>query len=195
MTLTSIALFCGSAWGNSPKYSELAHQFGTQCAYRNLVLYYGGACVGLMDVAAKATLSRNGVVVGVSPTFFSKDIVRPEEITSFIPVETMSERKQLLEEKADAFVALPGAFGTMDELFELITDAQLGLHHKPVAILNAFGFYDHLLAQLQVFLNEGFLRPFHYDLLVVATTVEDLFEKLARYENSNDAAWLKKIKN
>lgn len=195
MNLNSIALFCGSAWGNHSNYSKIAHDFGKRCANEDIILYYGGACVGLMDVAAKATLANNGTVIGVSPTFFSRDIVQPEMITEFIAVKTMSERKQLLEEKADAFVALPGGFGTMDELFEIITDAQLGLHNKPVAVLNAFGYYDLLIQQLIHFKNEGFLKPFHHDLLIVADTIDVLFEKLKKYQNSNSNDWLKQIKN
>ena len=106
----------------------------------------------------------------------------------------MSERKQLLESSADGFVILPGSYGTMDEFFEMMTDAQLGLHSKPIAIVNAEGYYDHLIAQLERFKADGFLRPFHYNLLIVANNLDELFDKLDRYENSNDPEWLKLIK-
>jgi len=91
-------------------------------------------------------------------------------------------------------VALPGSYGTMDEFFEVLTDAQLGLHHKPVALLNAFGYYNPLIQQLEIFQKEGFLRDFHFDLLIVASTLEELFDKLEHYENSNNRHWLDKIK-
>jgi len=109
-------------------------------------------------------------------------------------VDSMSERKQMMERSADAFVSLPGSYGTMDEFFEVITDAQLGLHHKPVAILNAFDYYTPLIQQLEIFKKEGFLRDFHFDLLIVATTLDELFCKLEQYKNSNDRHWLDKIK-
>ena len=109
-----------------------------------------------------------------------------------VRVKSMSERKQMMERVADAFVALPGSFGTMDELFEILTDAQLGLHKKPIVILNALGYYDFLLEQLDRFEKAGFLRPFHHGLLMSATSVDEVFDKIATYENPNDEAWLAK---
>ena len=194
MELSSVALFCGSSSGKDPKYAEIAREFGNKCADLNLVMYYGGAGIGLMWEAAGTLLKRNGKVIGVAPSFFSLNTVLNSTISQMILVDTMSERKQLLEKSADAFVILPGSYGTMDEFFEVITDAQLGLHAKPVAILNAFGYYDALIALLNNFKEEGFLRPFHYDLFVVSDTVNGLFEKLVQYENSNDHQWLSKIK-
>src|SRR5574344_794541 len=146
-SIHSLALFCGSSCGNSPRFIQLAKDFGKKCA--------------------------------------------EQKLTKLILVKTMSERKQLLEKIADAFVIFPGSFGTMDELFEIITDAQLGLHAKPIVILNVLGYYDHLLQQLDTFRNEGFLRPCHYDLLHVATSVDELFDKIRNYSNSNDLEWIK----
>jgi len=193
--LESIALFCGASSGNDVKYSELAADFGAECARRGLTLYYGGARVGLMQAAAQGALNLGGTVIGVTPTFFSKDVVQADNITWLIHVGSMGERKQFLEKNADCFVALPGAFGTMDELFELLTDAELGLHHKPVAILNTFGFFDHVIAQINHFHDEGFLKKCHLDLLVVASSLDELFLKLENYNNTNDSDWLKKIRN
>ena len=193
--LKSVALFCGASSGNDVKYSELAAQFGEECANRGLVLYYGGARVGLMNSAAQAALKAGGTVIGVTPTFFSKDVVQADNITELIHVSSMSERKQLLEKSADCFVAIPGAFGTMDEFFELLTDAELGLHHKPVALLNTFGFYNPLIAQLELFMKEGFLKKCHFDLLIIANSVSELFYKIENYNNTNDHKWLEHIKN
>jgi uncharacterized protein (TIGR00730 family) len=194
MKINSIALFCGSADGCDPKYKELATAFGLWCAQHQITLYYGGAALGLMKAAADACRTHNGKVVGIAPNFFSNSTVIDTTLDVLHLVDSMSERKQMLEKSADAFVALPGAYGTMDEFFEVLTDAQLGLHHKPVALLNAFGYYEPLIQQLEIFKKEGFLRDFHFDLLIVAATLEELFDKLERYENSNDRHWLDKIK-
>lgn len=190
--LSSVALFCGSCSGNGEKYVQLAAAFGAKCAELNLTLYYGGARLGLMQAAAEAALARSGKVIGVMPELFADDVVVANNITEMIKVKSMSERKQTLERLADAFVALPGSFGTMDELFEILTDAQLGLHSKPIVILNAFGYYDHLIKQVDKFMEEGFLRPFHRGLLLVATSVDEVFDKLESYQNPNDQAWLDK---
>jgi uncharacterized protein (TIGR00730 family) len=192
--INSIALFCGSADGFNSKYKEVAAAFGKWCGLHQITLYYGGAALGLMKAAADACRANKGKVVGIAPSFFSNSTVIDTTLEELHLVDSMSERKQMLERDADALVALPGSYGTMDEFFEVLTDAQLGLHHKPVAILNVFGYYSPLIEQLKIFKNEGFLRDFHFDLLIVATTLEELYDKLERYENSNDRNWLDKIK-
>ncbi|MDY6326572.1 MAG: TIGR00730 family Rossman fold protein [Bacteroidales bacterium] len=191
----SLALYCGSSAGKNPAYAEEARKFGRLCAKRGITIYYGGGSIGLMGAAAEASLEEGGKVIGVAPRFFKEGAVLATNLTEMIIVDSMSERKQLLEEKADAFVVFPGGYGTMDELFEMITDAQLGLHSKPVAVYNYLGFYDHLLKQLDKFMEEGFLRPFHHSLLVTANDLDELFRKLENYENSNDRSWLDKIKH
>ena len=185
-------MFCGSCDGKGDRYVRLAADFGARCADYGLTLYYGGARLGLMRVAAEASMERGGRVVGIMPSIFTDDVVVADNATEMMRVASMSERKQMMERVADAFVALPGSFGTMDELFEILTDAQLGLHQKPVVIINAFGYYDFLLNQLSRFEKEGFLRPFHHGLLLVATSVDEVFEKIAGYQNPNDEAWLAK---
>lgn len=189
--ISSVALFCGSACGHDERFVQLAEQFGRKCAEKKLILYYGGAKLGLMNAAAEAAMSSGGTVVGVTPDFFSEDTVVAQNISKLIWVKTMSERKQMLEKMADAFVIFPGSFGTMDELFEMITDAQLGLHYKPIVILNVLGYYDALLAQIRKFRDEGFLRPCHYDLLHEANSIDELFDKIANYQNSNDLEWVR----
>ncbi len=195
MKYKNIALYCGSSTGNNPAYAEEASKFGSMCAERGITIYYGGGSIGLMGAAAQASLDKGGNVVGVAPKFFKEGEVLANNLTEMIIVESMSQRKQLLEEKSDAFVVFPGGYGTMDELFEMITDAQLGLHNKPVAIYNYLGFYDFLLKQLDRFLEEGFLRPFHHSLLITATNLDELFNKLDNYVNTNDISWLEKIKH
>lgn len=195
MKINSIALFCGSSTGNNPKYAQLAYDFGKYCAEKKLVLFYGGGAIGLMGAAAQGSMENGGTVIGIAPTFFKKGLVLSDNITQMIYVQTMSERKQLLETNADAFVALPGGYGTMDELFEVITDAQLGIHHKPIALFNPNGFFDLLIAQLNHFQDEGFLRDFHRKLLIDASSLEDLFVALEQYENTNNQTWLEKIRH
>jgi len=195
MKYKSVALFCGSASGNNPKYAELAREFGKQLAQHGVTLYYGGGCIGLMGEAANGVMENGGKVIGVAPDFFKSGEVLAENITEMIYVKTMSERKQLLERESDAFVIFPGGYGTMDELFEVITDAQLGLHSKPVVVFNPNGYYDALLALLERFCEDGFLRPFHRGLLTSATTLDELFEQLDKYENTNDHTWLDKVKH
>lgn len=195
MKYSSLALYCGSSQGNNPYFVELAAEFGKRCAEKDITLYYGGAAIGLMVAASKAARDNGGRVVGIAPDFFSSGTVLDMSLgENLILVNSMSERKQMLEEKADGFVILPGSYGTMDEFFEMMTDAQLGLHQKPVALVNADGYYDHLVTQLDRFRQDGFLRPFHYDLLIVARDLDELFYKLDHYENSNDRNWLDKIK-
>ncbi|MBO4646245.1 MAG: TIGR00730 family Rossman fold protein [Bacteroidales bacterium] len=188
--ISSLALFCGSSDSCSSSYRVLAADLGRGCAERGITLIYGGAKLGLMYSAAEAALSKNGRVVGVIPDFFSDETVVAQNITEQIWVKSMSERKQRMEAMADAFVILPGSLGTMDELFEIVTDAQLGMHRKPIVLLNAFGYYDGLLQQLDIFEREGFLRPFHRNLLSVASSVDEVFEKLSGFQYENSDCWL-----
>lgn len=187
----SLALFCGSTDGNGTRYRQVAADLGSACAQRGVTLYYGGAKVGLMYAAAAAALADGGKVVGIIPDFFSSQAVVAEDLTEQIVVKSMSERKQKMEQVADAFVVLPGSFGTMDEFFEVLTDAQLGFHSKPIVVLNAFGYYDFLQQQINLFKQEGFLRPFHYDLVRFATTVEEVFTQMAAYAYPNDPEWMR----
>lgn len=195
MKYQSLALYCGSSTGNNPVYAREAARFGKMCAQKSLTLYFGGGSIGLMGAAAEACLSKGGKVIGVAPDFFTQGEVLATNLTEMILVKTMSERKQLLEEKSDAFVVFPGSYGTMDELFEMVTDAQLGMHTKPIVIYNYMGYYDFLLRQLDKFMEEGFLRPFHHSLLLNASNLEELFYKLDTYENTNDRSWLEKIRH
>ncbi|MCR4966030.1 MAG: TIGR00730 family Rossman fold protein [Bacteroidales bacterium] len=195
MTYQSIALFCGSARGENPNIAADAVTFGRAMVQKGLTLYYGGGSIGIMGVVADTMMENGGTVIGVSPEFFKMGPVLADNITEMIYVKTMSERKQLLEKRADAFVIFPGGFGTMDELFEVITDAQLGLHKKPVVVYNAEGYYDHLKALLEHFTEEGFLRPFHKNLLCFADSVDGIFEAIDKYENTNSESWLSKIKH
>lgn len=180
MKYCSIALFCGSSAGNNPRFIQEAADFGRKCAQNGITLYYGGASIGLMAAAANEVLRNGGHVIGIAPDFFKPSNVLATNLEEMILVKSMSERKQLLEKKADAFVVFPGGYGTMDELFEVVTDAQLGLHKKPIILYNLEGYYDPLLAQLHRFEQDGFLRTSHKDLLRSATTLDELFHQLEK---------------
>lgn len=162
-----VCLFCGSARGRADVYREAADRLGRTLAERGIGLVYGGGDVGLMGVAADAAIARGGEVVGVIPRRLVQMEVAHRGISELIVVETMHERKARMTELSDAFVALPGGIGTMDELFESLTWAQLGYHDKPVGLLNTAGFFDPLLALLDHYVAEGFLsRPTRERLIV-----------------------------
>lgn len=176
-----VCVFCGSKSGTNPLHGETARHLGRELARRGLTLVFGGGRVGLMGEVAAATVGAGGAVVGVIPHALSDKEIAYTEATELIVVGTMHERKALMADRADAFVALPGGYGTCDELFEILTWAQLGFHRKPVAVLNAGGFFDPLLAWAEHMAREGFLRPAHRELLLAADTVDGLFDVLAAW--------------
>ena len=146
--MKSIAVFCGSAAGNNPIYTQLAAELGRTFARRGITLVYGAGNVGLMGVMADAALESGGRVVGAIPHFIKDKEVCHTGLTELITVESMHERKRIMADKADGFMSLPGGFGTMDELFEILTWKQLQLHRNPVGLLNWNGYYDHLIAHI-----------------------------------------------
>ncbi|MFO0848366.1 MAG: TIGR00730 family Rossman fold protein [Gemmataceae bacterium] len=179
--MRSVCVFCGSQSGADPAHAETARLLGRELAARGLALVYGGGRVGLMGEVAAACVRAGGRVVGVIPNALSAKEVAFADATELIVVGSMHERKALMADRADAFVALPGGFGTCDELFEILTWAQLGIHAKPVAVLNAGGFFDPLLAWADHLERHGFLKPKHRSLLLTADTVAGLLAALAAY--------------
>ena len=143
--LDALCLFCGSSSGTNPVYKSAAHDFGKTLAELNIRLVYGGGSVGLMGVAADACMAAGGSVIGVIPTLLMEKEVGHKGITAMHVVANMHERKALMTELSDGFIALPGGYGTLDELFEALTWLQLGYHRKPVGLLNVDGFFDHLV--------------------------------------------------
>jgi uncharacterized protein (TIGR00730 family) len=156
--MSNIAVFCGASAGNHERYSEMAKEVGRTLAERGHGIVYGGGHVGLMGLVADAAMKAGGTVIGVIPRFMAKAELAHAGVTELILVDTMHERKQKMHELSHAVMALPGGFGTMDELFELLTWRQIGLHTQPIGLLNAFGFYDGLLAQMAHMRKEGFLH-------------------------------------
>ena len=167
-SIQSICVFCGSRMGSRPEYLESAQALGTEIARRGLTLVYGGANVGLMGAMADAALAQGGKVVGVLPGVLkSREIAHPG-LTELHLVDSMHTRKAMMAERADAFIALPGGVGTFEELFEITTWAQLGIHQKPIGLLNVADFYGPLLALMRRAVDEGFVpetraQPFVYE--------------------------------
>ena len=176
--MRSIAVFCGSSPGLNPAYSEATKQLGISMAEQNITLVYGAGNVGLMGVVADAVLSNNGKVVGTIPQFLVDKEVAHYGITELIVTETMHERKQKMVDIAEGVIVLPGGIGTLDEFFEMFTWQQLGLHDKPIGILNVNGFYDHLLAHINHMVKEGFLKNFHGDRIMVDENPKQLVAKM-----------------
>jgi uncharacterized protein (TIGR00730 family) len=175
-----IAVYCGSNQGARPEYAAAAEQLGALLAREKIELVYGGGMIGLMGLVADATLKHGGHVIGVIPEkLVIKEVVH-EKLPDLRVVKTMHERKALMAELADGFIALPGGYGTFEEFFEMLAWGQLGWHHKPVGLLDVAGYYRQLRAFLDHSQTEGFIRPQHRALVLVEDQAEKL---LARMKN------------
>jgi len=175
----SVCVYCGSSPGHRPEYAEAARALGRTMAEQGLALVYGGGNVGLMGIVADSVLAHGGTAIGVIPDALMQKEVGHRGLTELHVVRNMHERKQMMADRADAFIAMPGGVGTFEELFETFTWAQLGYHDKPVGLLNVAGFYDGMLAFLGHAVGEGFLKQVHADMLHVADTPAALLGKLA----------------
>ncbi len=178
MPLQNIAVFCASAGGEDPVYRAAAEELGRALAARDIGLIYGGAKVGLMHAVAKTVLDNGGQVIGVIPHVLVDLEVADHSITELHVVDTMHTRKAMMGQKADAFIVLPGGFGTLEEMFEVLAWQTLRLHDKPLLLLNTNGFYDQLLAFLDHARDQGMLRPKAREILLVAATVDEALQKL-----------------
>ena len=177
--MTRLCVFAASAFGSRPEYRRTAEQLGRVMAARRLELVYGGAHIGLMGVLADAALAGGGCVTGVIPEALVANEIAHTRLDELRIVGSMHERKATMAELSDAFLALPGGWGTFDELFEILTWAQLGLHRKPVGILNVHGYFDPFLALIRHSIDEGFVRRESAELLRTATAVEPLLDALS----------------
>jgi hypothetical protein len=187
-----VCVFCGSSAGARPAYEAAARGLGRLLAERGLGLVYGGASVGLMGAVADAALAAGGAVTGVIPRALVEKEVAHRRLPDLRVVGTMHERKALMAELSDAFVALPGGLGTLEELFEVWTWAQLGLHPKPVAALDVAGFYRPLVAFLDGAAGERFVRPEHRGMLLVDDDAGALLDRLAAYEPPAVDKWVRR---
>ncbi|MFC4310429.1 TIGR00730 family Rossman fold protein [Steroidobacter flavus] len=176
--MRSICVFCGSNPGHRPEYMDLARETGRLIAERQLTLVYGGGKVGLMGALADSALAAGGRVVGIIPQMLLEREAGHRGLTDLRVVSTLSERKFQMGVMSDAFLTLPGGIGTMDELFEAWSWAQLGLHKKPSGLLNFRGYYDHLVQYLDLAVSEGFQQAQHRAALLVGTEVGPLLDQL-----------------
>ena len=176
-----LAVYCGSASPENPRYEELAMEIGEALALRGIGLVYGGGKLGLMGAVAAGALLAGGEVIGVIPEALVAAEVANKACTELHVVQTMHERKKAFTDLSDGFLTLPGGVGTMDELWEAVSWAQLGYHAKPVGLLNAFGFYDGLVAFYRRMGKSGFIRPEHREILIAEGALEPLLERMADY--------------
>ena len=177
-----LAVYCGSATPENPRYIALAREVGTLLAQRGIGVVYGGGKAGLMGAIAYAALEAGGEVIGVIPQALVDMEVANTDCTELHVVDTMHQRKQAFTDLSDGFVTLPGGVGTLDELWEAVSWAQLGYHAKPVGLLNAMGYYDGLVAFNRHMANTGFVREAHRDIVIVGETIGDLLDKMAAFE-------------
>jgi hypothetical protein len=180
-SLKSVCVYCGANRGSGPEYAAAAQRLGALLAERGITVIYGGGSVGLMGVLADAVLAGGGKVIGVIPKgLFAREVAH-RGVTKMHVVRSMHERKALMADLADAFIAMPGGLGTLDETFEMLSWAQLGLHAKPCGMLNVGGYFDDLHAFLDHSVERGFLRSKHRRLLIADTDARRLLRRLARY--------------
>tara|TARA_R110002167_G_scaffold91083_33_gene245078 strand:- start:631 stop:1212 length:582 start_codon:yes stop_codon:yes gene_type:complete len=190
--MKSIVVFCGSSEGNDTDILDAATKLGKTLAERNIRLVYGAAKIGVMGKIAQGSLDHGGKVIGVIPDFLMKKEVYHTGLHELIITDNMHERKLKMHELSDGIITLPGGYGTMEELFEVITWAQLGLHQKPIGILNTNGFYDELLRMLQKMVDQDFLKPENYEMLLVDDQVDALLQKMMDYTPVPTPKWIQK---
>ncbi|MDB9723373.1 TIGR00730 family Rossman fold protein [Polaribacter sp.] len=177
-----IVVFCGASLGFNPIYKEAATTLGNYFVSHQIGLVYGGAKIGMMGIIADTILAKQGEVIGVIPTLLEKEEVLHPGVEEMIICKKMSDRKVIMSKLVDGYISLPGGFGTLDELFEVLTLGQLHIEKKPIGLLNINGFFDALLMQLDKMIAEGYLKKDNKELLIVATSVEQLMKKMNNYK-------------
>ncbi len=190
--MNSIVVFCGSSEGNDPGIVQAAYRLGETMAQQHIRLVYGAAKIGIMGRVAQGALDNGGEVIGVVPQFLVKKEIIHEGLSQLFITENMHQRKLKMYELSNGIIALPGGYGTMEELFEMITWAQLGLHQNPIGILNINDFYDDLLKMLKKMVSKGFLKQENYDLVLVDDSIVGLLRKMKDYKPSYLPKWIEK---
>ena len=190
--MKSVAVFCGSAKGGNPIYEKLANALGAVLAQRRITLVYGAGNIGLMGAVADGALDQGGHVIGSIPHFIKDKEVCHTGLSELFTVDSMHERKQLMAERSEGFIILPGGFGTLDEFFEILTWKQLKLHSFPIGILNWNGYYDHLLAHIEHMIAEGFIKPEFRKMFIVEADAAALLDKMQGDSHAFGDKWLEK---
>ncbi|HPF11941.1 MAG TPA: TIGR00730 family Rossman fold protein [Flavobacteriaceae bacterium] len=188
--LEKICVFCGSSEGNDLAITQMAQHLGKTLSEQKITLVYGAAKIGVMGVLAASVLEHHGQVVGIIPGFLKKKEVVHLGLSQLITTENMHERKLRMQQESDGFIALPGGMGTLEELFEILTWLQLGLHNKPVGILNVNHFFDDLLQMMENMVRKGFLSIENYELLLVSDSIDALLEKMREFRSPRIPKWL-----
>lgn len=188
--MKSIAVFCGSSEGNDESIIGQSHRLGETLANKGITLVYGAAKIGIMGKVAKAVLDNKGKVIGIIPHFLKTKEIVHHDLSELIVTDNMHDRKVLMYEKSDGFIIIPGGYGTMDEFFEITTWGQLGLHTKPIGILNSNGYYDALIEQCKMMVAKGFLKQENLDAVLIDTTIEGLLEKMYNFKPLPRPKWL-----
>ncbi|MFB6349244.1 TIGR00730 family Rossman fold protein [Moraxella sp. ZJ142] len=188
---TNVVVYCGSNFGNTPAYHHAAQQLGETLAKHSLTLVYGGGNVGLMGTVADSVIAHGGDSIGIIPKFLKDKEVAHQHLSELIITDDMASRKLKMIELGDAFIALPGGIGTYEELFEVISLAQLRRHTKPIGVLNIDGFFEPFLQLLKQAADTGFMPAANVDLVCVADTVDELLTKMANYHFVESQKWVK----
>lgn len=190
VVMKAVCVFAGSSAGVQPHYTNVARELGWELAARGLGLVYGGACVGLMGTLADAALSRGTRVTGVIPSALVAKEVAHHGLSDLRVVASMHERKALMADLSDAFIALPGGLGTLEEFFEVLTWGQLGLHRKPCGLMNVHGYFDRLLSFVDYSVEQGFVRSHHRSMIAVADSPGALLDRIAAYQPPSVEKWI-----
>ena len=190
-----ICVFCGSSMGNDIRYQEAAAQLGEVLAQNDCTLYYGGGNVGLMKIIADKMIEKGREVVGVMPNLILDMEIGHNGISKMIETDSMSERKTILINESDAFIAMPGGFGTLDELFEIVVLNQLRITDKPVALYNTLNYFDSLINFFDHAVSQGFIRKEHRDNIIVSDNPETILKELSRHKSIDIKQWIEEIKN
>lgn len=190
--MRSVSIFCGSSDGYNDVHKELAYQLGSILAERGKRVVYGGSKTGIMGAIADGALENNGHVTGVIPHFLRTKEIAHEGLTELVLVDTMHERKLKMHELSDGIITLPGGWGTMEEMFEMLTWAQLGLHRKPIGILNINGYYDSLKVLCDTMVEEGFLKEDIRSMLLISDSIDELLEMMEQYVAPEVPKWISK---
>jgi uncharacterized protein (TIGR00730 family) len=189
--MKSVCVFCGSNFNGDPRLSNAVEDLSAILVEKDITLVYGGGRVGVMGLIADKMLAKGGKVIGIIPEFLMNKEVGHHGLTELIITENMHQRKQKMADLSEGVITLPGGYGTMEEFFEVLTWLQLGLHHKPIGLLNVGGFYDFLLKQLDVMVDQKFLKPINRDLVLSDVEVTSLITKMERFDAQPDDVWFK----
>jgi len=190
--MNRITVFCGSSLGTDADFELQARALGQKLASKDIELVYGGAHVGLMGAIANGALQHGGKVIGVLPTFLQSKEIAHTGLTELILVDSMHERKTKMNDLCDGVIALPGGFGTLEELFEMLTWGQLGLHKKPIGILNMNGFYDNLIAFMDEMVEKGLLKDVNRKMILLSEDIDELIAKMEAYQAPTTGKWITK---